>query len=65
MNVLRGSRDNYSFPSASPDLATRPPRLKAKPMAGRWQAGLKNMSAALDVAVLLKTIRVVLMGKGK
>jgi len=47
------------------EKATRPPRLKAKPMAGRWQAGLKNMSAALDVAVLLKTIGVVLMGKGR
>ena len=26
---------------------------------------LKNMSFALDVAILLKTIRVVLVGKGK
>jgi lipopolysaccharide/colanic/teichoic acid biosynthesis glycosyltransferase len=34
-------------------------------MASRWQAGLKNMSFALDVAILLKTIRVVLLGKGK
>jgi len=44
-------------------MATRPPRLKAKPMAGRWQAGIRKQSFWLDIRLIAFSFWISFRGK--
>jgi len=44
-------------------MATRPPHLKAKPMAGRWQAGFRKQSFWLDIPLIVLSFWISFRGK--